>query len=226
MNKHSRLVLKQYGIQRSGTNYLEKLIRLNFGPDQVLFLTNQLQRKHQPCDQAAWAEWLADNPHMSWLHEELENIGLTINVRDPMSWSLGYLKHLKKIRKPIGRPKDPATHVKMIKRLNELYKNWRVHAQAFPNSVAIIRFEDLLQDYRIPLREIAMKFGVTTRDLSLHDVEKEVLSGGRMSNKAYDRRAYYQEKQYLQEMPANVQQAILDTVDWELARFFGYIPEE
>jgi hypothetical protein len=26
-----RIVIKQYGIQRSGTNYLEKLAKLNFG---------------------------------------------------------------------------------------------------------------------------------------------------------------------------------------------------
>jgi hypothetical protein len=226
MTEGSRVVIKQYGIQRSGTNYLEKLVKVNFSPRQVLFLTNQLQCKHHAMDLGVYGQWLADNPHMEYLNYELGKMCFTINVRDPMSWSFGFLRHLKGMKHPAGKPKDPKEHIKQIRVMNEIYANWRDETERMSDRVVVIRFEDLLLDFKVALREMATKFSLHTRDTYLHDVEREVLSGGRMSKKNYDRREYYANKQYLQEMTPNVKLAVLETVDWEVASFFGYAPEE
>jgi len=221
-----RIVIKQYGIQRSGTNYLEKLVKLNFSPRQALYLTNQFQCKHHAIDPAVAREWLADNPRMEFLAADLPTMAHTINVRDPMSWSLGFLKHRIKIGKPAGKLKEPEAHIAQLVHLNRIYKNWRDYAEKHPERFLVIRFEDLLTDFTMPLREMAMKFSLTTRDLELHDVPQEVMSGGRMSKAIFDRREYYAKKQYLKELTTRVRLAIEDTVDWEIASYFGYVPEE
>lgn len=228
MKQADRIVIKQFGIQRSGTNYLEQLVKINFSPRSVLFLTNQLQCKHHAVDSAAGKKWLDEHAKLQFLRPLLreKKLHFTFNVRDPMSWSLGFLKHLKRKKHPRGKPKDPKEHAFQIANMNRIYKNWRDFIEANSDRCVMIRFEDLLMDFRLILREIALQFGLTFRDTDIRPVRQEVMAGGKVSGKTYDRATYYLQKQYMKDLPKSVIDVILNETDWEVASYFGYTPEE
>jgi len=211
-------------MQRSGTNYLEKLIRKNFTPRDVLVLNNQLGCKHHALTSESMQSWVQEKGKLQFLLDQIWSISFTINVRNPMSWSLGFLKHRKRLGDRV-KLKDPAPHVEQLQKVMQVLTNWRTLAEKRPEAVCIIRFEDLVADYLPTMEELAQKFKLVPRGGQFHDVTQEVLSGGRLAKAQYGRREYHVAEEWKKELVPKVRRAILDTVDWELASFFGYVPD-
>lgn len=219
-----RKIVKQLGMQRSGTNYLEKLLKINFGPRSVLVLNNQLGCKHHAITSDSMRSWVEEKGKLGFLLDEMWSINFTINVRSPLSWSLGFLKHRKRLGDKI-KLKNPGPHVEQLNKVMPVLRNWRALAEKRPEAVCIIRFEDLVADYLPVMQELAGKLGLNPKGGEFHDVTQEVLSGGRVSKAQYGRRTYHVAEEWKKELTPAVRKAIVDTVDWELMSFFGYLPD-
>ena len=220
----SRRTIKQLGMQRSGTNYLEKLLRLNFRPKDVLVLNNQLGCKHHAISEKSIRTWVKEKGKLQFLLDGLDSMYYSVNVRNPMSWSLGFLQHRKRLGDKVNL-KDPKVHIEQIQAVMPVLRNWRDLLAKNQGRAWIIRFEDLVADYLPVMKEISEYLGLQPRGGEFHNINQEVLSGGRVAKSKYKRRGYHVSGKWKSELTPKVQQAIMDTMDWELAAFFGYLPD-
>ena len=98
-------IIKQFGLQRSGTNAVKAMLEVNF-PD-VFILTNILGNKHECSSRNAMAAMAAElavsEPELDKaLVEEIQNcvgngeIAYIFNIKDPVSWLCSYFRYQKK----------------------------------------------------------------------------------------------------------------------------------
>lgn len=134
--------IKQFGLQRSGTNALKALIEINF--KNVIVLSNYLGNKHEPTSWSKLEEKaVTENPEDFGLEnvnkqqviEEVRSrkIPVIINIKDPVSWVNSYYKY--QLKKALF--KNPNTNLQFDTQFSErALSSWE------ENVLSWIKFHD------------------------------------------------------------------------------------
>lgn len=194
-------MVKQYGLQRTGTNYVERLLRLNY---DVRVLTNKGGWKHGPYRL----------PEL--LGEDLDCI---VSIKNPLSWLWSMHKY-----KPNGE--HFRTHVR-----NGRYINlWNEYYRAFDklrldhHKVIVVRYEDVLENTQTTIERIAYLLGLESTTKTFQDVETVIRSGHRVTRVKFDR-SFYLKKKYLGSFDKELLTFAFMALDKELLREYGYYEE-
>jgi hypothetical protein len=226
----TRKIIKQYGLPRSGTNYIKCFIEKNYF---VRVLSN-----FNDCGHA-----------LSWKHGKYvpTTLDCFATIKDPYSWIVSFYKYTKSkwaswVKPPwkIEESKlqsldqfvtsecvmcpygvqvaddefvdcEPQAYKTPIDYWNDMVDNWSKH-------VLVFRFEDLLGDFRYDAIERYRKNqqAETIKQVVLPGYEQSVLS-----NDLFDF-GYYKEKQFMDSLSRQAIKIINDTVRLDLMTKFGY----
>ncbi len=168
--------IKQFGLQRSGTNAVKALIELNF--KNVIVLSNYLGNKHEA---TSWEimSGLASyedvsefglGSHEREMIKELivtRTLPVVINVKEPVSWLNSYYKYQRK--KVVYRNPNAEFNFsvefskKALTHWSENVDSWLKFHINSDNSI-LFRHEDVLRDMTTRMREIKDKFDLEMAD--------------------------------------------------------------
>lgn len=224
------IYFKQYGKQRTGTNYLKALIENNFVQTHVFPSIFGWKHGH-PVDPDVWLEqhssgqdvYSVDKHLLRYKRAELEKaidkpLNLLISIKDPYAFVVSY----KKFRRP-----NIDWQERMVKQwcrdFNQKYRAWNKFCQNKPHMV--IRYENLIEDYQCVLEEVHSLFDLQRKKDSWWRESRIVRPstdlGVIYGVKKFDP-SYYKNKQYLKDLPGDIKKVISDTIDWELMSIFKY----
>ena len=232
-NLHQRFFKKRsspkkillYGLQRSGTNYLETLINLNF-PD-CNFLNgesrNEITHKHfRLYDNKKMIPEPQFNNNLSFKNfPEFENKlppnkipELYIIVsKDPYSWFVSYRNWSKKNNWP-----NPDYHY--IEEYNLFYGRW-MHFAKESSKIIFVRYSDLLTQPLEVLNNIGKSLNLPPL-LKLKSTKK-VYASRRFTG---DKKEQFLNKDHLNKITREDMEIINLTLDSELTKFLGYLGTE
>jgi len=225
------IYFKQYGAQRSGTNYLKRLVELNF--KDVTVFGSVLGWKHGMYEHANGYQFKCDS-HEEWLEkktkdgrvysvdghalkhtrEELEKaipqLNYLISVKDPYA----YVSSFKKFR---ARKKEwePKRVEGWVNQYLELYDAWKRFHDEIPGRCFIVNYNDLLTNRDIVLTSIQSKFGLTLKHDTLVDETRAVNAStdhGLIIDRKQFNKDYYLNKEYLNELPEEIIQVVSQTL--------------
>ena len=221
------IYFKQYGEQRTGTNYLKRLIELNFAG--VSIFASILGWKHGMYETGngyrgdcnSHEDWVwqktidgivhtVDNYKLRHTPEALleacPQLNYLISIKNPYSFVLSF----KKFRRP-RKTWDVLNVEPWITGYFSRYATW-----LDLEDVTVISFEDLLTDYTLPLDLLHNKFNLTKKNdtyINEAKVVKASTDHGIMVNNNVDFNSdYYLKGQYLQELPDSVIKSITDMI--------------
>ncbi len=221
---------KQYGSQRSGTNYLKRLIELNF-EDTVVF-GSVLGWKHGMYETGNGYRYVCDS-HESWIDKQTQPNGAVhsvdnyalkytadqlieassqlnylISVKDPYAYVVSY--------KRFRAAKQPWSQQQVIKWLDQYllcYSRWRELYNNKPHRCHFVNYEQLVQNKDIVLSCLKQKFSLVSKHDSYVDEHKIVDAStdhGLLINKKQFNAAYYTNRQYMQEIPQDIKTTVTD----------------
>lgn len=177
--------IKQYGLRRTGTNYIRRLIDLNF--KEISVLVHLIRSKHgqayliQDKRYARWKRNQGDYYGVEFLLNEkikqnLENhlfqqkpVFHLISVKKPYSWIWSYHNHFLKNQEKTASLEIPFLYdlddkgilLASINRWNTINKGHISFYNQHSTVTKIIQFEDLLNDFHKVLMQIAQQFKLT-----------------------------------------------------------------
>lgn len=202
--------IKLFGLERSGTNYLEWLIRENFLDTKVLVDETGWKHGRIPeCvswDGSDWSDprWNEDKrrgfverrrarlgelmPKLMDTVESGEMLYCMIR-KNPYSWCASYALYR-------GKPISPVQpHV--IKRWVEYNEHWHSYAVSHPTKTCFFKYEDVLTAPEKCLEVIAARFGLELSETRRLVCEQTISAwGGRPIAQPFDH-TYYHEERYL-----------------------------
>lgn len=216
-----------YGLQRSGTNYLETLLTANYN---VLLLNNNDDRKHPLqkhfrlyADQTYIPEpqYLNDLTFSSFADYE-QALGINqrpdlilVISKDPYSWWVSYVNWAKKCKWP-----EVAYHY--IQEYNQFYGTWNRFRKE-DSRIHFVRYIDMLTHPEKELTAIAKKYDLSEKSIrKLLGVKTQFKSVSHSNNFTTDKRIFYAEKEYLSRIDPSEMERINSKLDWELMDDLGY----
>ncbi len=207
--------IKQYGMYRTGTNYLRALLCANYN---TRVLTNTLGHKHSlPED---WSKW-AGRQHVrgkfldSLTQAVADNeVGAMISIKNPYGSVYSYVKWRDGWHQPI---QSLRLHVHdYCVAWNHTYKAW------FQLTVPkiVVKYEDLLQSHTRTLTQIATQFILPART-HYRDIPNRVEAGDRHTNVEHDRK-FWIKQSYMKLLPTWARNSISTLIDWDLLEELQY----
>lgn len=229
---------KQYGELRTGTNYLKRLIEINF--KSVTVFGSVLGWKHGTYDLGnqidntkSHREWIdkktinnvvysVDNLPLKYTPEELyiasEKLFYIFNIKKPIPFILSY----KKFRMP--RKELTENIIKnLCKRYNERYTSWLEMFNRYKNNSIIVPHESLLHDYSHVLFSLKTKFDLETYTAGFKNESKIVKAStdvGLLIGKQKFNSDYYTNELYLNDIKSSHIDLIDDLIDHDLVNKF------
>lgn len=198
--------IKQYGIQRSGTNYLRQLLLDNV--ENICVYENSFGWKHgYPLSREALNKWAKDNKvAQSKLEDDIHPI---IIIKNPYSWC----QSIKKFRA------DKFNFENLYKRYNSLYKAYKklyieghdVFAKSY-----IIKYEDLLRNPKAEMESLARKLGAELKETFINP--DKVNMSKKFTTKERD---FYLNSENFGLDNKKIEE-ITNIIDWETIGFYGY----
>lgn len=224
---------KQYGAERTGTNYTKHLIHENF--KNARLFVNVFGSKHA-LPVKSYDEWLVEKTTTSRnmiekltdKKESLASINTEtliplINIKDPYAY--------------VASNKAMWHSNKMWSDMNDLLIRWcetyntRYHewvSLADNRCGVIIRYESMIEDLGSVLEEIQDCYGLEKRHDVFVDQQNNVRPSSELGvsiNAAEFDPSKYTEKKYMQQLEDGVIDVITRKIDWEFFSRFGYYPE-
>jgi hypothetical protein len=229
MNKNiEKKYIKQYGLERSGTNYIRALIEENI--EDVRVLSNLFGHKHKTYtsinyknynhkeDQEVKTE--LDDETLNFIKEQFINnqIYYLITVKEPYSWIVSYHKCYW-----IKENSGLLDHNKIIKYSNiwnETHKNWLENIIYQNKKFFIVMYEDMLINPNNIVNAISTKFKLKQKQkfVNINNYMKEGADWNYKKNigtKSFNKKDYYLNKQYLNEINEFID-LIKKTIDHKL----------
>lgn len=217
--------LLYYGLQRSGTNFLSKIVEQHYDVD---FLNKTGDRRHPSHKhfriydnkKIIIRENYKNNLQISALEDleaklapEDQPEGYIIISKDPYSWLISYEKWAKSMKWP-----KPPHH--FILEYNEFYRKW-LELSFSSDRIILIRYSDLLVDGKKTLDEVASLFKLDRHDPDNHDVEqiRKVPRSSRFTEKKLE---YYSEEHFMKKYSKKKLQEINKFIDHDLIKKLGY----
>lgn len=215
--------LLHYGLQRSGTNFLESLVKKNF---QVKFL-NSIEDRGSPLvkhfrlydekDIVPSAEYrnsimVESLKSFERLLETVPDFYFIIS-KDPYSWFISYNNWAKKCNWP------NAGHHYVVE-YNLFYKKWLDFARE-TDRIIFIRYIDLMEDTERELDRLSQMAGLKRRFIGrfFRDGVGKVAQSTRFTD---DRRSYYRDKLYLEKYSEEELREINSQIDINVLSLLGY----
>ena len=204
--------LKQYGLRRTGTNYLTALLRKNVPGVEVM--VDRGGDKHE----------LPSMTEMQRLREE-KPTHFVVNVKHPYPWFVSFRKWHENLEPINGGFKTWACEL-----WNWQYLGWLVWLQR--NGGLVVRYEDLLDNMPSVLAQICHVIGVDA-PASPQEIKTYVKCGGEKDGKEFDRistvgfaerRAYWTTGAFMQDLSDQDVDMLDALIDWKLAKSFRYSP--
>lgn len=216
------IFIKQHGARRTGTNYLFTLLHENFS--NVKVLTNQLGWKHGGLKN--WQE-LHSNKKSNYVKIlgsdgysqlgkaiETDKVYVAVSIKNPYAW----IESLQRYERINYSTDDVKRH---IEGYSARYGKWKDDCIDNYKNGFMVRYEDMLTNYRNVLRSIEEDTGLKRNNKHLHNVSKAV--GPRSKQKNFS--DYYLNHRYLDKLKQKHIVAITENVNWELMKYYGYKPQ-
>jgi len=206
-------VVKTYGLLRTGTNYMTRLVEINY---RALCLgAVEGSWKHGPC---------AYDPHLKYV----------FLVKDPYSWIVSFLEWERIHGRFCGRSLSeflatPVTHPQLrrvwgcedvISAWNESLRSWKTLSET--DNVVFVRYEDLLQSFERELRRVSESLGLAQRGSRLANLDERADTWNTPKPRKKLSREYYQNAEYLREFSESDLEMMRQRLDFDLVRAFGY----
>ena len=236
--------VKQYGIQRSCTNFVKILLENNL--EDTVVLTNVLGWKHGPHkEKVDWNgnDWDAEPGDLERIKEEYEaeRVHYVICLKDPYAWLMSYSKYRNrqdKVRSLRGlvsegqkfaarkRGIQPGEMGGYLEKWNLLHRSW-AGLNDENSKCTTAKFEDLLENPQFEIGKLANFFNAQMKE-DFYLPEKRMKRGGeRMDienateNTEFDHK-YYTEKRYLSHFNDEMLAEVRKHIDLEVAERLGY----
>lgn len=213
-----------YGLQRSGTNFLETTLRKNF---KVEFLNSNRLRsapihKHFRfySNKNLIPEPQYKNDVSVESFQEFESLFSSaperylVMSKDPYSWFLSYKKWADKCD-------WPAADHHYAEEYNAFYKFFAQLSRE-TDRIIFVRYSDLLTDAEATLTRLAGEADMPRRKLSEwsgFNVPRKVSQSGSFDS---EKARYYTEREFLNQLSDQEIQEINNTIDLDLMTFLGY----
>jgi hypothetical protein len=212
-----------YGLQRSGSNFIESTVSQNFRVDwknvvqprnnpghkhyrlytKEIFPTQEYHTEHPPATLQALERKLAPPLPAYYL----------IVSKSPYSWLLSYKKWARRCNWP-----EPNHHY--IEEWNSFYGTWAEWAES-SERIVFTRYIDFLNHPEEELGRLSRKMGLT-RTWRAH--LSTVIPGTVDQSPNFDeeRRRYYQDRKYLDQYGPDEWKALCTNLDEDVTRELGY----
>jgi hypothetical protein len=244
--------VKQYGIQRSCTNFVKILLENNL--EDTVVLTNVLGWKHGPHNEKVdWdgKDWDAGQNIENYISTEdlerireeyeAERIQYIVCLKDPYAWLLSYSKYSNrhdKVRSLRGlvsegqkfaarkRGIQPGEIGGYLEKWNLLHRSW-AELNDENSKCTTTKFEDLLENPQFEIGKLANFFNAQMKE-DFYLPEKRMKRGGEkmdMENATEDAefdRKYYTEKRYQSHFNEEMLAEVRKHIDLEVAERLGY----
>lgn len=231
--------IKQYGAMRTGTNYLKRLLEINFNNLQVF--GSILGWKHGMYETKNGPDHTVD--HKDWLNKQFKN-GKVYSVDgypltysyDELLESIDKLKYIINIKKPHAYvvsykkfrfPKQQLT-IERVKKLcsdyNIMYNKWKKFYENTSKLCLIVTHESILYDFRHVLFNIQTSLSLIRKTDRYTDEVQPVkastdhgllIDRGKIFNKDY-----YLNSEYMNELSTDIIKIIDDTIDHDVLKWF------
>lgn len=203
------MYIKVMGRQRTGTTYLEELIKLN---TDAINLNNKWGWKHASAYEFGREE-----------ESECYNCKAIIVIKNPYTWFSSIKRWADKNNKWLIKDKSKNNYVNFTiksayERYNFLYHEHKKLLEGnynntiFDDSI-LIRYEDYLLDQNHEMQRIGEKFGLKINFPLIEPIKVECSP-----------ELFTEEKKrfYLEQKPEEFEKEITNAVDWDLMSFYGY----
>jgi hypothetical protein len=227
-------IIKQYGLERTGTNYIKALLDVNCKDTRVL--SNMFGLKHEKfklpnlntynprIDKNVITD--LSNKEIEEIREKFikEEIFYLVTIKNPYSWVVSYnncnwinVNHGKLNKNKI---------IKYIKRWNEVNGDWveSLIKGKSDNTFGFI-YEDLIYDPKKIVKEIANKFNIELSK-NFKNIEKNMHPGTdvhgskNISNSQFNKKEYYLNQNYKKEIPKDLIELIEENMDNNILKSF------
>ncbi len=164
--------IKQFGLQRSGSNAVKALLEINFA--QVHVLANYAGNKHEPASWSTMAERVAaDDPAAFGLTADAaaqiaaqiaqRTLPVVITIKEPVSWVNSYYRYQRKkvlVNHPTAVfPFDEAFCRKVLPRWETNVLSWIALHDRHPRSLLFLH-EEVIAGFDRQLELIRERFGL------------------------------------------------------------------
>lgn len=147
----------QYGLQRTGTNWISSLLKTNFGITfkNQMDRTNILHKHTYKVINTTFEEF--DKSVMSALGTE-QPPSYVVCIKHPYAWYLSFRKWELRCKSPDYNPKG--TNPEYMKKYIDFYGKWFAFQKGHPNRVYLFCYEDVLKSIKTELDRFAEHFGI------------------------------------------------------------------
>lgn len=243
-SKHQKLAnmdILQYGLQRSGTNYLKEIVLKNFA--EVEFYNGKERRlpthKHFRLydDKSVVPEELYENDlkfatFQAFDQAAQELVGkpelrYVVVIKHPYSWYLSLTRMAREINWASFNP-DADFQPQYVEDYNHFYRKWFQFAQEEPQRIFFFKYEDLLSDRDRVLSDLQQQFGLSRKKDLRHlvsDKEGQYFDVKRVRNSKHwnkDRRAYYLTEEFISRLSEAEMAGFSQVLDHDLMKAIGY----
>lgn len=226
--------LKLYGLERSGTNYLEWLLRKNF--PELCVLVDETGWKHGAVPAAVdWSgrdwtdpEWDAARTRL-YLRRLMARIGSSLEPlqaavadgemmfcfisKNPYSWYASFARY----RQMPYSPVNP----RFVERWCALNRHWRAFSRERADASLFLRYEDLIEDADRHMTQIAEHLRLPRSEHKTLSCHFRMTMSGYPHSSPFDL-GYYLEKRYLEAFSASDLRNFAEHLQPDLLRDLGY----
>jgi len=221
---------KQYGMMRTGTNYILSLIEMNF-KDAKVFLNlggwkhGNLIRYPDEKELFEHVDIYAQSRERRRTFELIqlfreEKVDFLIHVENPYLWIISLIN--------LGESKE-ITNEKVLKHSKEWSSTYRKYRQYLKDDIAyLIRYEDVIKDPSLFLKKIQDKFGLTPKKETFENINNIVLPMHESEKRKFDDYMMFNKKNYylnpdVKKIFTEEQIHLINkNLDEELMKYFGY----
>jgi len=215
----SKVFVKQYGCQRSGTCYVSALIGQNF-PD-VHLLVHTLGRKHAaPVNFTRWRKQTPDGLLDAIKNNELR---IAIATKNPYAWARSYIRAQRQWRAAWRQAFFADPQKALAERCEVWNQRHRLWLAVPFKHLMVFRHEDLLTDFEATLARAADKLALTPYSRPFVNIPHRLTPNGDVSDALFDT-DYYCSQRYLAELDDRLIATVTDSIDWDLAARMDYHP--
>jgi len=196
--------VKQFGLQRTGTNWLAVILRRNF---QVAVLVNKGGWKHG-----------GYHVHTNLGH----HTHVLVLAKHPLSWlvSMHRYVHATHKKKKITFPTYVRSTEPIVK-WNLYYRYWLDFKPKAGTKKAIIRYETLIEHPEATCDRLATKFGFPRKREPFDAFTNRVRAGEKDSGRPFNM-TYYSKNKWMKCYSPQLRDFVSKQLDWSVVKELGY----
>ena len=206
-------IIKQYGIERSGTNYIKALIELNstaivlsilFGGKHDKYF--KITKDFDPFENK-WVITDLSKEQILQIKDQFlkDNILYLVSIKNPYAWFVSFREFCEKHKsdKVFIQPAE-LDAISLIKYWNELNFNWIDNLSS--KNYYVVSYDKLIQSPFEEIRKIFNKFDIQFLNENIVGIENNMLEGPdthgskNISENIFDKKDYYTSGEYIEKL--------------------------